>query len=62
MVWMAELGLPRLKKLYELDGSTMDVFNGEGGIGCRLKWDPSETEIYLYDSKLIASGGPLMAA
>ena len=58
MVWMSELGLPMLRKLYELEGSTMDVFNDEGGIGRRLKWKRSEEEIFLYDSEL--TGGPLM--
>ena len=58
MVWIAELGMPRAIRLYELEGSIMDVFNDEGGIGCRLKWKHSEREIVLYDSEL--SGRPLM--
>ncbi|CAL5223655.1 g6200 [Coccomyxa viridis] len=59
MVWMSELGLPMLRKLYELEGSTMDVFNDEGGIGRRLKWKRSEEEIFLYDSPCIHYNKPL---
>ncbi len=60
MVWLAELGMPAMKRLYELDGSFVDVFNDVAGIGCRLNWECSETEIYLYDSE--PTGGPLMPA
>ena len=60
MVWLAGLGRPELKRMYELDGSFVDVFNDRDGIGCRLKWKRSEREIYLYDSK--PTGGPLMPA
>ncbi|CAL5223936.1 g6539 [Coccomyxa viridis] len=59
MVWLAELGMPAMKRLYELDGSFVDVFNDVAGIGCRLNWECSETEIYLYDSPTANFSEPL---
>ncbi len=46
--------------MYKVEDEKLDVFKTNDGVGCSLKWDRTETTIYVYTSKL--SGSPLIPA
>ena len=45
--------------MYKVEDEKLDVFKTNDGVGCNLKWDRTETKIYVYLSKL--TGGPFIS-
>ena len=50
-VWLAELGRPDTRRIYSNMNNSLDVRETTIGVGSRLNWWFTETELALYDSE-----------